>query len=149
MTQCTATVPTGEQCPWEVLPGETLCHDHRRAELHERRARIEARQRELSAKLYLPPTEYEARNRAWIAQQREARRNAWHARRRAEDAERKERAAAAREAAQEAATGQECRVCGRVLPLDAFARDKTGPLGRKTRCRDCQAVHDRERKRDR
>lgn len=126
-----------------------MCHEHWRAELRERRARIDGKTRELTARTYLPPTEYEARHRMELDMQREARRQVWHARRRAGDAERRERAAAARKQAQDAATEQTCRVCARTLPLDAFARDKAGPLGRKTRCRACQAVHDRERKRDR
>lgn len=96
----------------------------------------------------LPRLEREERERKETA--RQDRIDAWHARRRAENEERRERAAEARKAAQEAAqdpsTRQDCRDCGRSLPLDAFHRDRFGPLGRKTQCRTCKAARDRARR---
>lgn len=39
--------------------------------------------------------------------------------------------------------------CGRRLPLDAFHRDPTKSDGRMSRCRDCRAAAERDRRRQR
>lgn len=122
----------------------------RRREAAELRQRVAAQTRELNAWFAANLPRLEAEERVREAQRRQDRIDAWHARRRAENEARRARAAEARKAAQEAAqdpsTRQDCRDCGRSLPLAAFHRDRLAPLGRKTRCRDCQAAYDRERR---
>lgn len=122
----------------------------RRREAAEVRQRVAAQTRELEAWYAENLPRLEAEDRVREAQWRQDRIDAWHARRRAESEERRACAAEARKAAQEAAQDpsarQDCRDCGRSLPLAAFHRDRLAPLGRKTRCRDCQAAYDRERR---
>lgn len=72
--------------------------EQRRA-VTEKRARLDATTRELKAVLYLPPSQYDARHRIELNMQREARRQVWHARRRAEEEQRRESASEARKSA--------------------------------------------------
>lgn len=177
--RCAGTDPGGGPCPWEAVIGEALCGFHleaqrsarwreetaearqqadqereewirRRQEAAELRRKVAEQTREFEEWYAANLPRLEAEDRERKAKLKQERIDAWHARRRAENEERRARAAEAREAAQEAAqdpsTRQDCRDCGRSLPLDAFHRDRLAPLGRKTRCRDCQRAYDRERR---
>lgn len=156
--RCPGTAPDGAQCPWDALPGAGHCQFHTApapAVVEQRRTRAElARsiaetQRKIEAMLP-PPAELDRMIREEREQEKQARRDAWHARRREQEAERQARREEARKAAQIAIqdpeTRQVCRVCKRSLPLDGFHRDRAALLGRMTHCRDCQAAYDRERR---
>lgn len=178
-TRCAGTDPGGGPCPWEAVAGETLCGFHlevertarfrretagiqrerdrereewsrKRREAADLRRRVAEQTRELNEWFAANLPRLEAEDRERKERWRQERIDAWRARRRAENEERRARAAEARKAAQEAvqdpSTRQDCRDCGRSLPLDAFHRDRLAPLGRKTRCRDCQRAYDRERR---
>lgn len=162
--QCTETALDGERCPWAAVEGLTVCLHHldraasqavqgaqdQRIANRQRRRELAESTRQLVQHLEASMPELERRSRKREAEARQARKDAWHARRREEEAERRERAAEARKAAQIAAqdpaTRQTCRTCGRSLPLDAFHRDRAALLGRKTRCKTCWSAYDRERR---
>ena len=38
------------------------------------------------------------------------------------------------------------RICGKTLPLEAFHRDRSKKLGRRSRCRECERQSDRIRR---
>lgn len=158
--QCIRAALDGDRCPLPALDGMRVCLVHNdgpapdverplsRMELRAKRRELEETTRQLIERLApLVTPEALARQRA---EEKQARKDAWHARRREQEAQRCADAAEARKAAQEAAqdpaTRQACRVCGRSLPLEAFPRDRAALLGRMTRCRDCQRAYDRERR---
>lgn len=165
--QCTRTALDGERCPWAAVDGLTVCLHHlgqvvdqaaelidqeraQRAENRRRAAEFKRENRRIAAMLQAGAAEAERKHAAYLAEAKQARKDAWHARRREQEAQRRADAAEARktahEAAQDPATRQACRVCGRSLPLEAFPRDRAALLGRMTRCRDCQRAYDRERR---
>lgn len=147
--QCAVEVAGRGRCPWAAEPGSDLCPGHRCARLREHCGRIDENNRKFIAMLATNGTGWERRHPALLAEQKQAPRERWHARRAAAEEECRTTVAERTRAEREAVVEQECRVCARTLPLDAFARDKTGPFGRKARCRACQATHDREQRQTR
>lgn len=135
--QCTRTALDGERCPWAAVDGVTVCLYHlgqvvdqaaeivdrereARAARHRRAAEFKRENRRIAALLQAGAAEADRKHAAYLADAKQARKDAWHARRREQEAQRRADAAEARKAAQIAAqdpaTRQTCRVCGRSPP---------------------------------
>ena len=84
LAQCAAVLHTGERGPCDVLPGDTLCHGHRRAEQLKVPRRLDATTRQIRTLVAVNGPEQRRRHEQYLGEERQSRRERWRARRRAE-----------------------------------------------------------------